>query len=658
MKKISTFLLLLIFYQINAQKNTSNKTEILDTIQLTGYEQARNLNKIAKTVHIIRLNDAELQSIESIDELLQTIASIDIRSRGSKGVQSDISIRGGTFEQVLILLNGIKINNPQTGHHNLDIPIDFNMLERIEIIEGATGHIFGTNAYSGVINLITKKNNNKQATSSLKMGQYGYIKTNFNIANSINNLSAYNSLSYNRSDGYLNKDSINNTDFNIIKYYINLQYNTPKFPIYLQAGYQQKDFGANSFYTAKFPWQYEKTQGFFAAVNSHFGKKIKWEPYLSYRLHYDEFQLFRESIYQYNNEYFIHQQDTAQYAPGIYYRGHNYHKTQTLTAGINGKFKNKWGYTNIHFGWENHSIFSNRLGKLLSEPIVVNRRITYTYFDERNYYETGINHSKKWEKFQIGGGLNILYNRIFKTQFNGGLYLNFLTPLSTHFISISSSSRLPSFTDLYYSGPQNIGNPNLKPETAITWEVGNKWKYKNIQTNMSVFYRKAKNTIDWIKYQPSDKWQTKNLTTLNTYGIESSFKLFFKQKFINQFKLSYTYLYMEKMNNTNIISKYSLDYLKHKLNIDVSHRFLYKTKVNWMFMYKNRNGVYLNYVNNQYQLFNYQPYFLTNVKITKQVNKLRFGLSIENLFDIDYNDLSYIKMPGRWVILELKYKIY
>jgi len=84
----------------------------------------------------------------------------------------------------------------------------------------------------------------------------------------------------------------------------------------------------------------------------------------------------------------------------------------------------------------------------------------------------------------------------------------------------------------------------------------------------------------------------------------------------------------------------------------------FKTKVNWMFMYKNRNGVYLNYVNNQYQLFNYQPYFLTNVKITKQVNKLRFGLSIENLFDIDYNDLSYIKMPGRWVILELKYKIY
>ena len=644
-------------FQIAAQDNKVPDRQILDTLQITGYGRQNKVPGIAKTVHVIKLSEVQLQSIESIDDLLQSIASIDMRIRGSKGVQSDISIRGGNFEQVLILLNGIKINNPQTGHHHLDIPVDISMLDRIEIIEGATGQIYGANAYSGVINLITKNPTKKQATSTLKVGQYGYMKSDFDLANTFNKLSVYNALSYQRSSGYLTGDSINNTDFYGLKYYVNLQY-AAKIPLHLQAGYHQKDFGAHSFYTAKYPWQYEKTKGYFIALDSRFGKKITWKPVLSYRLHFDEFQLFRESVYTYQNGFFIHRQDTAQYAPGVYYPGHNYHRTSTLIAGLQAQINSKAGQTTFNLKWENDAIWSNKLGKKRLKPVIINERISYDRYDERFYGEAGVNHAKKWKKFQLGAGINVLYSQVYKTQITGGAFVNYLHTDFMHYISVSSAARLPGFTDLYYSGPQNLGNPDLQPETAVTYEAGSKWHRQNSFASVSFFYRHAHHTIDWIKYQPDEKWQTQNLTGLHTYGAEVHFSRKFPQKFIKNIKLSYAYLNMQKDDNQSFISKYVLDYLKHKFNLELSHRFLFDSQMHWSGIYKDRNGQYLDYVNGQYRIFDYKPYFLTHLKITKQMRKTRLGLSIENLFDVAYNDLSYIKMPGRWVILEIKYRIY
>ncbi len=654
---IAISLFLASFY-LRAQSDTTKTTQTLDTIEINGFGNPKPIFKIAKTIRVIKLKDAELQQIESLDELLQTIATVDVRTRGNKGVQADISIRGGNFEQVLVLLNGIKINNPQTGHHHLDLPVDFSMLDRIEIIEGAGGQIFGANAYSGVINLITKNPQKKQARTTVKAGQYGYLKTDLSLAHSFQKLSVYNGFSFQKSNGYLTNDSINNTDFYGLKYFINLHYNHSKYSLDLQTGYHQKDFGAHSFYTAKYPWQYEKTKGYFISLSSKFGKKINWKPFVSYRVHFDEFQLFRESIFKYNQGYFVHNQDTAQFAPGIYYRGHNYHKITTLAAGIKVQFQSKAGQTSGHLHWNNDAILSNKLGKQLNTPVTIDNRQIYDKYDERNYWEVGINHSKKWQKLQLGAGINLLYSKLYNTRLSGGLYMSFFTSNFTHYINVSSASRLPGFTDLYYQGPQNIGNPDLQPESAQTYELGTKWHQTNISAHAGIFYRNAQHTIDWIKYQPDDKWQTQNLTQLNTFGIEADCYIFFEKKFIQKIKFSYAYLHMNKNTDQNIISKYALDYLKHKLNIELHHRFLFNSSIHWTAIYKNRNGQYLNYIDNQYRLFDYQPYFLTHVKINKSFDKTRFAIGIENIFNIAYNDLSYVKMPGRWLIFELRYKIH
>jgi len=646
MRRIFIFILFVIAIKTVAQDK--KQTEQLDTLRLVtlGCNPRDPLMALSKTAHQFYIKTLKAQSIQSIEDVLALASGVDIRTRGGKGVQADISIRGGNFDQVLILLNGVPVNNPQTGHLALELPVDFSMLEKILVIEGASGQNFGVNSYSGVINLITKNPEKKQAETRLSVGQFGYVKVDLNMAQTYGKWALFSGLTYQKSNGYLQLDSINNTDFNTINYFANLRYKHDKYPVDLQVGYHQKDFGANSFYTSKYPWQYEKTDGYFANLSTKFGDKIQWNVSAGYRLNNDEFQLFRESQYAYQNGYYIHKQDTAQYAPGFYYKGHNRHKTQMLNARVFGRYSGTYGTSSVTLSAKKDYIDSNVLGK-----------------NQRSYLEAGLNHSLRFNdigngSLKLGAGINILASDAYKTQANAGAYINYDTGYFTYFISVNSTSRLPTFTDLYYAGPTNIGNPDLQPETAVSYEVGSKFQLGDYKANLSLFHRQSNNTIDWVKAQPADKWQAQNLTRLATTGLSFDAQKYFYNSLLKKVSLSYTYLQMDKGTNGTLISKYALDYLKHSLAVNLSHRFFYKSKIHWTVNYKQREGTYLDYVNNSYQVFDYQPYWLTNVKWTKKIKNTTIGLSVENLFNVDYRDLSYVKMPGRWIIAELHYKIY
>jgi len=653
MRKIWIILLLSSFH-LYAQEA---KETMLDSITISGYGKKQTISSIPKTIYIINAKELKNKPAESLDDILQSLPGIDIRTRGSKGVQADVSIRGGNFDQALILLNGVPINNPQTGHHSLDLPVDLSMIEKIEILEGASGQAFGVNAYSGAINIITKNPTKNKAFAGLKIGQHNYIKTDWNLSHQYKNIAVFNGLTYQKSEGYLTDQSINNTDFLNIKEFLNLVIQTKKHPLNIQLGYHQKNFGANSFYTSKYPWQYEKTKGYLISLSKKTGKKILLDNYLNYRLHYDEFQLFRQSVYKFTDGYYVFEQDTAQYAPGFYYKGPNYHKTQSISGGTKTSMLSRYGKTNIQIEFRHEKIWSNVLGKTLDSPIENRDGRVYTKSDERYFGNLRINQMKKLDKYHIGGGLSLLYNTNYKLLGSGGIYLSHINQGITEYISINSAVRIPTFTDLYYQGPSNIGNPDLKPEKAFTYEAGLKYHKFNLFVSSALFYRQGINTIDWIKKNPSDKWQPQNLTKLNTYGIEVlGKKKFKKESLIQGIQLSYAYLSMNKKANQNFISKYALDYLKHKITAEITHKIPFGISAIWQLIYKEREGQYLDYINNHYQLFDYKPYFLTHLKFTKQYKNTSFELSIENLFDQDYRDLSYIKMPGRWLILGLNYE--
>ena len=135
-KTLSLALLATLLPQLGmmAQSNTTD-TQQLHEISVHAQPTKVYSDQLRVVMSIDKTTIAQMP-VQTVQELLNNLPGLDVRQRGGSGVQADISMRGGTFDQVLILLNGVAISDPQTGHHTLNLPIDLNMVERVEILQG------------------------------------------------------------------------------------------------------------------------------------------------------------------------------------------------------------------------------------------------------------------------------------------------------------------------------------------------------------------------------------------------------------------------------------------------------------------------------------------------------------------------------------------
>ncbi|MDO9153018.1 MAG: TonB-dependent receptor plug domain-containing protein, partial [Paludibacter sp.] len=223
------------------------------SINLTEIDVVAERNKIysemGRIVTVVSRNDIKKQSLQSIDDLLENIAGIDIRNRGVNGTQADISMRGGSFDQVLVLLNGVNITDPQTGHYNLDIPVDLADVVRVEVLQGSSARFYGPNAFSGAINIVTEKKTKRELTVHYTEGSFNTYTQSATGAIGNEKMQSFASISHKSSDGYRE-----NTDFKIYNAFSQSVLRTANFGKFdLQSAYQQKSYGANGFYSLAFP---------------------------------------------------------------------------------------------------------------------------------------------------------------------------------------------------------------------------------------------------------------------------------------------------------------------------------------------------------------------------------------------------------------------
>lgn len=594
-------------------------------------------SQVARIVKVIGKDEIQSAPVQSIQDLLKYALNVDLRQRGNLGVQSDISIRGSSFDQVLILLNGININDPQTGHHSLNLPVSLDAIERIEILQGPASRIYGPNAFSGAINIITGTSNHSNLKARLSGGQNGYYDGGISGTFVNGKLTNFVSADHRSSDGYTQ-----NTDFKLTDAYYQGKLAINESSLELQLGRTERKFGANSFYTPAYPDQFEAEKTTFASIKMETGKTLHFTPSIYWRRNQDRFELFRY----------------PQSAPS-WYTGHNYHLTDVYGTNLNAWFSSKLGKTAFGADFRSENIWSTVLGKPLNKPISVPGEdgIDFTKSDSRTNFSLFAEHSIYMQRWTFSAGLLANYNSQLgkEWKFYPGMDISWkLSDPIKWYASVNSSLRMPTFTDLYYSSPTNIGNADLLPEKAVAYESGFKFNATGIEGHIAYFHRNGRNMIDWVKKTDENVWYAQNITQLNTDGTELSLqinpnKLLQSETWIKRVSLSWSWLEQNKKSGA-LISKYVLDYLKHKIDFSLSHQLLRNVGMNWQVSYQDRNGSYTQWEGSTYgQEVEYKPFVLVDSRLYWSKKSTNIYFEVSNIFDKRYYDFGNIELPGRWV---------
>lgn len=586
----------------------------------------------SNNLHVVNVIDREqiatLPAV-SINELLDYIPGIDIRTRGANGAQADIAMRGGTFDQVLILLNGVNITDVQTGHANLDIPISLKNVDRIEVLQGTSVCQFGLSAFSGAINIITNEQEERKISAAIEGGDYGLFSPSLTFNYNYNKWRFNVATDYNQSTGY-----INNTDYKYGNLFFHANCNDSLSGNWqLQIGGQLKNFGSNSFYSLKYPDQFEATKTLVGSLS--WNKRIgiaTLEASALYRGHYDRFELFREGKVEFP----------------AWYTNHNYHITNTAGANFKSSFHYAIGKTTVGVELRNEHILSNVLGDELTEQKQVPFAADSIYFTKSknrlnvNYF---VEQSFVVGNFLASVGFSGNYNSMFKHNYAATANIGYkFDNNGSVYINVNRALRLPTFTDLYYQSATQIANPALKPEESLTAELGVRWAKRGFRIQANGYYRMGKNLIDWVKTPEEDKWHSVNHTRVDAFGGEAVIG-YSHNYWLKNIELGYAFCQLNK-DAGEMLSKYALDYLRHKLTFTLSHGIYKGFGANWQFTYQQRNGTYTD-SNNKVQ--NYQPAYLLDGRIYWQNKKINIYLDATNLIGRTYYDYGGIQQPSRWV---------
>ncbi len=609
MKNLITLILLFtlntIFVLSHAEVSAQDSLKYnLDEVVVTALHRPALLFDVNKSIEIIPAKTIETAPINSVQDFLSYSNSVELNQRGANGVQADIGIRGGNFEQTLIMLDGIKIIDPQTGHHNLNLPITALNIEQVEIVKGNSSNINGANAFNGLVNFRTKRNKFNSIAIKAEGGDFGLYSGSLFGSYNIGNLSNNFSFERNHSSGYRE-----NTEYNITNISYGGSYTTSNTIFDFFAGYTDKSFGANSFYTTKFPLQFENTKTTFAKLSAEFGDdKLNYSTKIYWRKNDDEFMLDKTN-------------------PSFY---KNNHTTNIYGGEIDIFINSNIGGTSIGAEYVYDIISSNNLGN-----------------HNRNRMGVFIEHKfPKINKISIGiSGFLYNYSTIGR-KFWPGLEVGYsVTEDINLFANYSRGFRIPTYTELFYSSPTTHSNPYLTFEETTNYEIGGKYFNSYFTMSTSIFYKTGTNIIDWILPGSDALWTPMNIAELNTSGLEfnSTINLnqLFKQTFVSRISLKYTFLNSDYDSKANSTSRYLLKYLKHQAIVSINHNLIFGVSASWYFRYEER--------------YNFESNFITDLSLAKSLGGFNVFVKATNLFNVDYFDFIGVPLPGRWVTGGIKF---
>ena len=611
---------------------------------------------------ITQVSQAEIEAlpIQTVADILQYLPGVDVRTRGANGAQADISMRGGTFDQVLVLLNGVPLSDFHTGHYALNIPVSTEMIERVEVLQGTSANLHG--AFSGAINIVTKttppqpspQGREHDLTLKLTAGMNGLV--NPEVAASIQKDEALFNLSaeYSRAEGYYaprptekEATACRNSDFQLANIYFQTRWRG----LDVQAGAQWKDAGLGMGYGFGSQDQFDATRTAFASGRyEHRWGAWRLDAQAAYRANYDRYEWHR---------------DQRLYG--------NFHFAQTASAALSAHYASKIGTTSFGVSVRNENMHSTNLGDTINPdgqvPNVADfpladvrvldlvkggNRFHTNYYAEQTFYYAGLSASI---------GINGTYNTQFGHHLGGGANIGYeFKKAGTIYVNANRSLRMPTFTDLYYNAGNQLGNRNLKPEEAWLLSIGYKGNLSSFRGSglgsfswaVDWYYRWGKNIIDWV-YVPTDTkrpFHAENQQQVNATGLELSLA-YRLNEWLRCVSVDYAYTYLD-LDLKEAGSRY-LDYLSHKLAIHLEHGIYKGLGASWTVRFQKREG---QYNNAEGEVADYQPVWLLDGSVYWQNKYLRVSADCTNMTNSRYYDYGGILQPGAWAKVSIKAKLY
>ena len=622
-----------------SDEEQTDKEATLDDVEVTGSRAPLALGQAARMVTVLSREDIQAAPVQSINDLLKMAVGVDVRQRGPIGAQTDVGIRGGTSEQITILLNGINICDPQTGHNAFDLPCDISDIERIEVLEGPAGRVYGTSSLMGAINIVTKDGRSKMAEVRVEGGSFGYLSTAGRIAltSRLLPLTSQLSTSYTRSDGYQRaKSGALNSDYSGGKVYYQGGYNTKDIRIDWHAGLSIKGFGSNTFYSAKFDEQYEKTTKIYTAIKGETKGWFHFSPSIYWNRSYDRFELIRGT------------EDKVPF---------NYHRTDVFGVNLNSFFDWQLGRTALGAEFRNEDIVSGNLGEPLNKPIHISGTDRdYLYGLNRSNLSFHLEHNILLKRFTLSAGFIAVkntWNQMPFTLYPGVDASYRIGDNWKVYASYNSSLRMPSFTELYYSVGGHKADKYLKPEELRAVEGGIKYAGQWLTMKASIFHHHSRDMIDWVRdtREQDAPWQSVNLTKVNTFGQEvtlaSQFSPFTLQ-------LSYCHLHQSKDVPDYLQSQYSLEYLRHKVTAQLQMHIAERLNLTVNYRWQDRMG---SYTDTNGQIQSYHPYSVVDARLAWDANTYSIYIAGNNLTCHRYVDYGNVPQPGTWLMAGFKYNL-
>ncbi|WP_405574983.1 TonB-dependent receptor plug domain-containing protein [Winogradskyella sp. Asnod2-B02-A] len=597
-----TFILITIF-NVNAQ---NPKEQHLDSVTITSSRIDLPFKKNSRTIDIITASDIKNSAAVTIVDLLQQVAGVDIRRRGTGGSQADLFIRGGGFDQTLLLIDGIKMDDAQTGHHTMNAALPLEVIQRIEIIKGPAARVFGQNAFTGAINIVTKSSLDNSVSANVETGSFGQLNGSVTVGSELEHSSHIFHAGKMTSNGYQN-----NSDYENSNYFLKSVFNKKAQSIEMIATFFDKNFGAQNFYTPS-SWgfnEYEETQNSLIAFSTKFqSEKLKIQPRVYWKRNQDMFLLQRDDPNGFRN----------------------FHISNKIGAEANASYRSKLGITGFGIDISQVYLRSNNLGYR-------NRFMTTLFLEHRFHFIDN--------RLDITPGVAMTYFSDFKFNIFPGLDVGFdITDNLKTYGNVGFTYRIPTYTDLYYNGGGSAGNPNLEPEQAFAQELGIKYMTPKFSATLAVFNRDAENLIDYIRSNVSEEvFTATNIAKVNTKGFEFDAAYNFKLNNFNQtIAVGYSYLDDTISEQNEELSRYALRTLKHHYTTRLSTKLFKNISQNIIYKYAERSTG--------------ETYNVWDASIVMQLKQVELSLTASNIFDADYIESGFTPMPPSNVLFGLRYK--